>query len=121
MRPLRSLDRPAQGLTAFFIALFAIPPAALLVGVASERSFWLALLPWLPIWVIPAVMRDPLSKLGRAPRFVAWFCIGVTGSAFFQVGRGEEFNLAVAAGLGVALAIVDLIVTLWSERKAAND
>jgi hypothetical protein len=121
MRPVRALDRPAQGLTAFYIALFAIPPVALLVGIASERSFWVTILSWAPLYLIAFVMRDPLRRLERAPRFVAWFCIGVTGATFFALGSGRDFTLAIAVGMGLAVALGDLVGTFWSARKAAND
>lgn len=115
---MRALERSGQWLTAFLIGLFAIPPAALLVGLASERSFWAAVLSWAPLYIIVGVMRDPLRSLGPAPRFVAWFCICVTGMAFFMAGRGEEFDLAIAAGIGLAWAILDLLVEhLRSKRK----
>jgi len=117
---VRSLDRPAQGLTAFFIALFAIPPAALLVGMASERSFWIAVLSWAPLVVIPPLMRNPLRTLARAPRLVAWFCIGVTCAVFFWLGRGQQFNLAIAVSCGLALAIVESLAEYFEERRMAD-
>jgi hypothetical protein len=120
MRSVRALDPPGQFITACLIALFAIPPAALFIGMATQRSYWILLLSWAPFWIIQAFMRGPLSALGRTPRFVAWFCIGVTGGTFFALGTGRDFNLAIAAGFGLAIAIVDLIGTLWAERKAAN-
>ena len=114
---MRSLDRPAQGLTAFFIALFAIPPIALLIGIVSDQSFWLKFLSMAPLIFLPGLMREPLRRLPLAPRFVAWFCIGVTTFAFFTVGRGDEFNLAVAAGLGLALAILEAFMEHFRKKR----
>ena len=119
---MRSLDRPAQGLTAFFIAIFAIPPAALLIGIISDQSFWLKFLSMAPLIFLPGLMRGPLRRLPLVPRFVAWFCIGVTTFAFFTVGRGDEFNLALAAGLGLALAIIEFVTDHFRrKREKAHD
>lgn len=117
---MRALDPPGQFITACLIALFAIPPAAIFIGMATERSYWIMLLSWAPFWIIQAFMRGPLGALGRTARFVAWFCIGVTGATFFALGSGRDFTWVIAAGFGLAVATVDLIGMLWAERKAAN-
>jgi hypothetical protein len=121
MRPLRSLDRQGQGLTIFFIALFAIPPAALLIGMMSQRSMWVGLLSWAPFWILVAVMDTPLRSLARIPRSMGWFCIGVTGAAFFMVGRGETFSLALAAGSGAVLASLELLKDFYRRKRDAQD
>ncbi len=117
---MREVDLQGQRLTAFFIALFAIPPIALLIGIASDRSFWLQFLAMAPLLFLPSLMREPLRRLALAPRFVAWFCIGFTGAACFIVGRGEEFNLAIAGGLGLALAILELSTDHFRGRREAK-
>ena len=118
---MRSLDRQGQGLTIFFIALFAIPPAALLIGIMSHRSMWVGLLSWAPFWILVAVMDGPLRNLALLPRSLGWFCIGVTGAAFFLVGRGEPFSLALAAGSGAVLAILELLKHFYRRKRDAQD
>jgi hypothetical protein len=117
MRPVRALDRQGQGLTVFFIAVFAIPPIALLIGIMSDQSFWLKFLSMAPLIFLPSLMREPLRRLALAPRFVAWFCIGVTAFAFFIVGRGESFNLGIAAGCGLALGVLEFLTERFGRKE----
>jgi hypothetical protein len=120
MRSVRALDRQGQWLTAFFIAIFGLQVVALLVGVVSDRSFWAALLPCAPLWLIANVMRAPLRSLDRMPRFIAWFCIGVSGVTFFQFGKGEGFDLALTVGFGLALALAEFITAHFETRRMAD-
>ena len=117
---MRSLDRTGQGLTASIIALFAIPPVALLIGMASERSFWVGMLSWMPLVILPSVMRTPLRTLRRVYRLLGWFCIGVTSAAFFFLGRGGEFNLIIATVCGLALTALETLGEYLDKRKMAD-
>jgi len=117
---VRALDRTGQGLTALIIAIFALPVIALFVGMASDRSFLIGSLSWAPVLIITSVMRNPLRNLGLMHRLLAWFCIGVTGAAFFFLGRGDEFSLAIATVCGLALAVIESLTAYFDKRKMAD-
>ena len=118
---MRSLDRPGQWLTAFFIAVFALPPVAFFAALASDRSFWSNFLPMAGFVIILSLLRGPLGSLGRPLRFLAWFCLGVAAAVVIAFSKSEAFSLATAAVLGLALAIGDFLGELFRSKRDAEN
>jgi uncharacterized membrane protein len=120
MRPVRSLDRSDLWFGIVLAALFVLVAVTLYGGIAAGLS-WPGLLFVLGCVVIGSLLRLLLDRMGRAARFLSLFCVGVAGSAFIAWRKGQEFSLADAAGLGLALAIFDIVAEYFRlRREAAN-
>lgn len=87
---------------------------------AKSPRFWSTLLPMLGMIFAVSVVRGPIERLGLAPRFLAWFAFSAVAFALFMFGRGEAFNPALAAGMGLGFATLCLIVDLIRSRRAAK-
>lgn len=113
---MRTFDRSDLWFAIVVAALFTL--AALVfgpvfVGTAANPSFWLNIALILAI----SVARAPLSKLGGVLRFVGWFCVGFVATVLWTVVRGEPFNLALTAGVGLMLAVIDIVTEYLRVRK----
>lgn len=121
---MRTFDRSDLWFGVVLAPIFALVALAALIvlgDVVTGPSFWSFLVPYLGLCIFVSLVRGPLGKLGRAPRFAAWFCIGIAATALFASSKGETFHLGVAAGIGLALAIIDLLVEHFrSKREAEN-
>ena len=118
---MRSLDPTGQWLTAFFIAIFALPAVALVVGLASDGHFLSNFLPVMGFIIALSLLRVPLNRSGRALRFAVWFCMGIAAAGVIAFSRGEAFSLVNAAILGLVLPIVEFLGEFFrSKREAAN-
>ncbi len=117
---MRNLERSGQWFTAILIAIFALPVVAVVLSMASSRSFWSNLLPLVGIIIFVSLIRAPLERLGRAPRFVAWLGIGAAAAAVFALTKGEAFSLPIAAFLGLAWGIADLVAEYFRSKREAE-
>ena len=63
----------------------------------------------IPAVLIASLMRDPIAKMGRLPRFVSWFTLGVTAGVFVALVGGHDFGLIDFIWFGIALAVIDFI------------
>ena len=101
------------------VGVFAL--AAIVVwDTATSSTFQSNLLPMLGLWIAVIVVRGPIGRLGRGPRFLAWFAFGAISSGLFMFSRGEAFSLAMAAGIGLAWDALDLVVEYFRSRREAE-
>jgi hypothetical protein len=122
MRPVKALDRSDLWFGAVVAALFVLASLTLFAPITTDSGFWVrVILPWLPFWIITSVMRGPLRELKRVPRFVCCFCIGVTGAVFFLLARGEQLTLAIAAGSGLGLAVLDALLEYFDRKRETEN
>jgi hypothetical protein len=124
MRPVRRVD-PADlwfgvvfGMVA--VGVFALAAIWLWDTATTSSTFWPNLLAFAGLWVAVNVVRGPIVRLGRGPRFLSWFIFGTVSFALFAFSRGEAFNLALAAGMGLAWATFDLLVEYFRSRREAE-
>lgn len=87
---------------------------------ATSRTFQSSFLPMLGLWIAVSLVRGPIGKLGRGPRFLSWFAFGSVSFGLFMFSRGEALNLAMAAGMGLAWAALDLLVEHFRSRREAE-
>lgn len=101
-------------LAALFILVIAfLGPAFVRTG--SRPNFWVNM----GFIVALSFVRGPISRLGRAARFIALFCVGFLAMVLNTIIQGAAFDLALAAGLGLTLAILDLVIDYFHARKEA--
>ncbi len=77
-------------------ALYAIVVWDSATNVTSRSNMWS--FAWL--WIAIVVMRGPIVRLRRGPRFLAWFAFGTVSFVVFMWIRGERstpFSLSVWA------------------------
>jgi hypothetical protein len=117
---VRSLDPAGQWLTAFFIAVFALPVVALFVGLASDGHFLSNFLPMAGFVIALSLLRVPLSRSGRALRFVVLFSMGIAAAGVIAFSKGEAFSLATAAVLGVVLVISEFLAEHFRSKREAE-
>jgi hypothetical protein len=124
MRPVRNVD-PAD---LWFGAVFGVVSAGVFAlaaivvwATATSGRFWTSAAPFIGLWIAVGVARGPIGKLSRGPRFLAWFILLTVLCALFTVSRGDEFNPALAAGLGLALAVLDFLVEHCRSRREAKN
>ena len=115
---MKTLDRSDLWVGAVVAALFALVVAVFYGPLASRM--WPQLLAYTGILWIVSLIRRPISKLGRAPRFAVWFCIGTAAGSFFPRGDGQGFTVTGAVSFGLGLAIGDFIGEWFAARKAAR-
>jgi hypothetical protein len=124
MRPVRNVD-PADlwfGVVFGVVSAGVFALAAIVVwATATSGRFWSTALPFFGLWVALSVVRGPFGRLSRGPRFLALFIFVPASYALFAVSRGEGFNPALAAGLGLALAVLDFLVEHFRSRRAAEN
>jgi hypothetical protein len=84
---------------------------------SSSRSRFL---PMIGLWIAVAIVRRPIDKLTRGPRFLAWFLFGTASAVLFTFGWGDPINPALAAGMGLALAILDLVTEYFRQKREAE-
>ena len=63
----------------------------------------------IPAILIASLMQGPIAKMGRLPRFVSWFTLGVTVGGFVALVGGHDFSLIDFIWFGIALAVIDFI------------
>ncbi len=83
----------------------------------TSSTFWPNALAMLGLLIAVSVVRGPIGRLSRGPRFIAWFFFVTVSFALFTFSRGEAFNPALAAGLGLAWAIADLLVEQFRSKR----
>lgn len=98
--------------------VFALAAIVLWDSVTNSR-FSSQLLPMLGLVIGVTLVRGPIGSLGRGPRFLCWFLCGSVSFALFMFSRGEAISPALAAGMGLAWAIVDLLVELFRRKRGA--
>ncbi len=116
---MRNLEGTGQWFTGLLIALFALPAIAVFVGMGSGVSFWHDFLPMAGAVIVGSLLRGPLDRMGRAPRFLVWICIGVAAAVVVAVKRGEAFDFTVAAVLALVLAVGDFLAVYFREKREA--
>ena len=105
---------------ATIVVFLALVSVTLFAGFWSG-AFWSQFLPLAGFIIVVSFLRGPLDRLGRAFRFIAWFFIGVAGATLVALSKMEPFNLWVAAVLGLALAVGDLVAEhVRSKREAEH-
>jgi hypothetical protein len=121
MRQVRNFDRHDLWF-GIVLAVFFIPAAIMFLGGAlTDIGFLLRLLPFVALIVAVSFLRPLLDRLGRAPRFLAWFCIFAAGAAFLEWSRGRALNLVAIAAGGLIVATIDLLTEHFrSKREAAG-
>jgi hypothetical protein len=119
MRSVRALDRSDLWFGIILAALFILVVAVfgpVFVETGSRANFWINM----GFVVVISLARGPISRLGRAARFFALFCLGFLAMALFMVIEGRAFDLALAAGLGLVLSIVDIVAEYFHAKKEAE-
>jgi hypothetical protein len=123
MRPVRKID-PADLWFGVVFGLIAVGVFALYAIVAwdsvTSSSFQSRFLPIFGLWIAISIVRRPIDRLGRGPRFLAWFLFGTVSAALFTFSWGDPFNPGLAAGMGLALAIVDLVTDHFRQKREAE-
>ena len=113
---MRTFDRSDLWFAIILAALFILAAAAfgpVFVGTATIPDFWATAVPI----VAMSLARPFLGRLAGAPRFVGWFCLGLAATVPWTIFRAEPFNLILAAGIGVMLAVIDLVTEYFRARK----
>ncbi len=87
---------------------------------ATSPSFQSQMLPLIGMLIAMSVVRGPIDRLSRGPRFLAWFIFFTASFALFTITRGEGFNLALAAAMGLALTIFGFVVDYFRSRREAE-
>ena len=87
----------------------------------TSTTFQSNALPFIGLWIVVGVVRSPIGRLSRGARFLAWFLFGTVSFALFTFSRGEAINPALAAGLGLAWAVADLLVEHFRSKREAGD
>jgi hypothetical protein len=87
---------------------------------ATRPSFQSQMLPLIGMLIAMSIVRGPIDRLGRGPRFLAWFIFFTASFALFAISRGEGFNLALTAGMGLALTIFGFVVDYFRSRREAE-
>lgn len=87
---------------------------------ATSSSFQSRFLPMIGLLIAVAVVRRPIERLSRGPRFLAWLLFGTVSAALFTLGWGDPINPALAAGMGLALAMLDLITEHFRQKREAD-
>jgi hypothetical protein len=87
---------------------------------ATSSSFQSQMLPLVGMLIAMSVVRGPIDRLGPGPRFLCWFIFFTVSFALFAVTRREGFNLALAAGMGLALATFGLVADYFRSRREAH-
>ena len=96
-------------------ALYAIVAWDSATGSSSSRFLTMT-----GLWIAVAIVRRPIDRLSHGPRFLAWFLFGTVSAALFTFGWGDPTNPALAAGMGLALAIVDLVLEHFRRKREAD-
>lgn len=117
---MRNLESTGQWFTGLLIALFALPIIAVVVGMGSGVSFWREFLPMAGAVIVGSLLRGPVERLGRVPRFLFWIGIGVVAAVAVAVKRSEAFNPVAAAVIGLALAVADFLVEYFRGKREAG-
>jgi hypothetical protein len=121
MRPVRKIDPADLWFGVVFgviaVGVFALYAIVVWDTATTSSTFWPNLLAFAGLWVAVNVVRGPTGRLGRGPRFLSWFIFGTVSFALFAFSRGEPFNLALAAGMGLAWAVVDWLVEHFRSRR----
>jgi peptidoglycan/LPS O-acetylase OafA/YrhL len=87
---------------------------------ATSISFQSRFLPMIGLCIAMSIVRRPIERLSRRPRFLAWFLFGTVSAALFTFSWGDPMNPAVAAGMGLALAIIDLVTEHFHRKRDAE-
>ena len=88
-------------------ALFALAAVLLFGAAVTDPSFWRQLVPIIGIVLLASFMRAPLRSLAIAPRFVAWFGLGFTATAFIAFAGEHQFDLLTASAFGGLLGLLE--------------
>jgi hypothetical protein len=123
MRPVRNVD-PADIWFGVVFGVIAVGVFALYAIVAwdsaTSSSFQSRFLPIFGLWIAISIVRRPIDRLSRRPRFLAWFLFGAASAALFTFGWGDPINPALAVGMGLALAILDLVTEYFRQKREAE-
>ena len=87
---------------------------------ATSISFQSRFLPMIGLCIAMSIVRRPIDRLRRRPRFLAWFLFGTVSTALFTFSWGDPINPALAAGMGLVLAIVDLVTEHFRQKREAE-
>lgn len=94
-------------------ALYAIVAWDSATSSSSKSRF----LPMIGLWIAVAIVRRPIERLSRGPRFLAWFFFGIVSAALFTFFWGDPINPVLAAGMGLALATLDLVTEYFRQKR----
>jgi hypothetical protein len=100
--------------------VFALAAIVLWDTATTSNSFWPNLLAIAGLWVAVNVVRGPIGRFGRGPRFLSWFVLGTVSFALFAFGWGEAFNPVLAAGMGLVWATFDLLGEYFRTKREAK-
>tara|TARA_R110000751_G_scaffold2018_17_gene10128 strand:- start:215949 stop:216308 length:360 start_codon:yes stop_codon:yes gene_type:complete len=102
-------------------ALFALAAVLLFGAAVTDASFWRQLLPTLGVVVVASFMRAPLRSLTNAPRFVAWFGLGFTATAFIAFAGEHQFDLLTASAFGGLLGLLEFAADRFGREEEVTN
>jgi ABC-type amino acid transport system permease subunit len=117
---VRNLESTGQWFTGLLIALFALPAIAVYVAIGSGLSFWRDFLPMACAVVVGSLLPRFLDRLARAPRFLAWICIGLAAGVAITMVKGKPVDMVTAAVLALVLAVGDFLAEYFRSRRDAE-
>ena len=116
---MKLFDRSDLWFGIILAALFILVVAVLgpvFVDTATHANFWINM----GSVVAVSLARGPISRLDRAARFFAWFCLGFLAMGLFTIIEGRAFDLVLAVSLGLALAVIDIVAEYFRAKKEAE-
>ena len=107
--------------TAELFALAAVLLFGAFGAAVTDASFWRQLLPILGVLVVTSFMRAPLRSLANAPRFIAWFGLGFTATAFIAFAGEHQFELLTASAFGGLLGLLEFAADRFGREEEVTN
>ena len=102
-------------------ALFAMAAVLLFGAAVTDPSFWRQLAPIIGVVAVASFMRAPLRSLANGPKFVAWFGLGFTATAFITLAGGHQFDLLTATAFGGVLGFLEFAADRLGREEEVNN
>lgn len=117
---MKTADRSGFWFGALLVVSFGIVAVLFFGNAVTSSSFWISIASITPGLFAVTLMRPSLSQLPALPRFVAWFCLGVTAAVALALISGREFALLDFAIFGAFLAAFDLLAERFGPKEDAE-